>query len=486
MRPHLTAAFSPHLRHLIMFNFLRSLLLLCAMCVSAVGAHALLQPVPNYTYGAALVNETTPRAEDWRSTLSAACSQALAHSLQVNASTFSSGTVTACTVGSPTAEGIKYLLTLTPANGGGTLERFSPVYQQGDGTSACPANSTPVTGGCQCNTGYDESGGQCVPHVNVCTAKTGVVGVTNWTQGYSRTPDEGDVYGVGPVYPPPAGGNVCDGGCLVSLQTSGPGVSFYVSQTPTPNGLYRRSVDYPNIGLGTECTAGAADAGAQKTTAAPPCPGTVGEVNGKTVCVGTAAQPVTTAPIDRPSVPPVAGNPAAGAKPASGEGAGTGSTGRTPSAGNGTATGGPAGAAVGGKGGGAGGTASSTAGGTGEGETPDPCGAPGQPMCNVKVDETGTAANAGTTFDAAKESVENSGNQTIEKINQARDRTDGPAWSFTFALPTGCSPYPVGFGEVVLNVCQYQGTIHDLLSMVWAAVTAFTIIGMVGRTIRGT
>ena len=366
---------------------------------------------------------------------------------------------------------------------GGAVSSWGAVTQV---TGVCPANSTAVSGGCQCNTNYDESGGQCVPHVNQCTAKTGVVGVTNWTQGYSRTPDEGDVYGVGPVYPPPAGGNVCDGGCLVSLQTSGPGVSFYVSQTPTPNGLYRRSVDYPNIGLGTECTAGAADAGAQKTTAAPPCPGTVGEVNGKTVCVGTAAQPVTTAPIDRPSVPPVAGNPAAGAKPASGEGAGTGSTGRTPSAGNGTATGGPAGAAVGGKGGGAGGTASSTAGGTGEGETPDPCGAPGQPMCNVKVDETGTAANAGTTFDAAKEAVENSGNQTIEKINQARDRTDGPAWSFTFALPTGCSPYPVGFGEVVLNVCQYQGTIHDLLSMVWAAVTAFTIIGMVGRTIRGT
>ena len=170
-----------------------------------------------------------------------------------------------------------------------------------------------------------------------------------------------------------------------------------------------------------------------------------------------------------------------------GEGSGTGSAGRTPSAGNGGNGGGPAAAGQGGKGGSAGGTATGTgSSGTGEDEKPDPCGAPGQPECNVKVNEKGTPEGAGTTFDAAKKSVDDSGNDTLQKINQARDRSDGPAWSFTFALPSGCSPYPINIGSVVLNVCQYQGTIHDLLSMVWAAVTAFTIIGMVGRTIRGT
>lgn len=393
--------------------------------------------------------------------------------------------------------------TVSFVNVTGTAPNFSCVMRytlKSDGSSStanrqlnsrsaaasCPANATLANGSCSCNPGYDESGGQCVPHVNQCTSKTGQVGILNWTEGYTRTPDEGDRQAVGPVMTPPSNGQVCDGGCTVSLQLGGPGVQPMVSQSPTANGLYRRSVDYPSMNLGSECTMGTADTGAKKDAPPPDCPGSVGEIGGKTVCVGTAAKPVTTAPLGQPPAPAVAGNPAAGPKPASGEGSGTGSAGRTPSTGNGTATGGPSGAAVGGKGGGAGGTASSTAGGTGTGETPTPCGAPGQAICAVKVDETGTPSNAGTTFDAAKEAVENSGNQTIEKINQARDRTDGPAWSFTFALPTGCSPYPVGFANVVLNVCQYQGTIHDLLSMVWAAVTAFTIIGMVGRTIRGT
>ena len=355
---------------------------------------------------------------------------------------------------------------------------------------SCPVNSTPVTGGCQCKSGFDESNGQCVPHTNQCTGKTGQVGILSWTEGYTRTPDEGDRQAVGPIMSPPPSGEVCDSGCSVSIQTSGPGVQPYVSQSPTSNGLYRRSVDYPSLGLGKECTAGTADAGAKKDAPPPECPGAVGDLgNGKPVCVGTAAKPITPTPLGAaPGAVPIAGNPPAGAKPPTGEGSGTGSAGRTPTTGSGTATGGPAAAAAGGKGGGAGGTATGTGATTnGEGkEEKDPCGAPGQAVCNVKVDETGTPAGAGTTFDSSKASLDQSAADTLQKINAARDRTDGPSWSFTFALPTGCAPYPVGFGGVVLNVCQYQGTIHDLLSMVWAAVTAFTIIGMVGRTIRGT
>jgi hypothetical protein len=356
-------------------------------------------------------------------------------------------------------------------------------------SGVCPANSSAVAGGCQCNATYDESGGQCVPHTNQCTAKTGVVGVTNWTQGYSRTPDEGDTYGVGPVSPPPASGNTCDGGCTVSLQTSGPGVNYYVSQSPTANGLYRRSVDYPNIGLGTECTVGTADAPAQKSTPPPPCPGAVGEINGRTVCVGTASAPVTTTPIDRPSAVPVAGNPAAGAKPPTGEGSGSGSAGRTPSTGNGSATGGPAAAGVGGKGGGAGGTATGAGvGGSASGSTPtdqkpDPCGAPGQPVCAVKVDETGTPSGVGTTFQTANTQLDTN-KTTVETAIAAAHQQAAPTWSFTFALPTGCTPYQTQIKGFVLNPCAYQSTIHDLMSMIWAAVTLFTITGMVGRTIR--
>lgn len=355
---------------------------------------------------------------------------------------------------------------------------------------ACPANSTAVSGGCQCSAGYDESGGKCVPHTNQCTAKTGVVGILSWTEGYTRTPDEGDRQAVGPIVSPPSSGEVCDGGCAVSLQTSGPGVQPYVSQSPTANGLYRRSVDYPSLGLGRECTMGTADAGAKKDAPMPDCPGSVGDLgNGKPVCVGTAAKPITPTPLGTaPGATPIAGNPAAGGKPPSGEGSGTGSAGRTPSTGNGGPAGGPAGAATGGKGGGAGGTAAGVGtGGSGTGDEPHkPCGGPGEPTCNVKVDEKGVPEGVGTSFDTANKTSDDSFKAQSKAIEDAGKRETGPAWDFTFQLPTGCVPIQTAIADFTLDPCRYQGMIHDLMSMVWAAVTVFTIIGMVGRTIRGT
>lgn len=356
-------------------------------------------------------------------------------------------------------------------------------------SNQCPANSTPVTGGCQCNATFDESGGQCVPHTNRCTADAGKVKVTNWTVGFFRTPDDNDFSAVGPVNKLPASGNFCAGGCTMNVPDPGaPGWAAWRSQSPSAQGLYRGSLDIPAVNSGNECTAGPSDAPLNPVAGEPACPGSVGEVNGKLGCYGTAQSPVVTTPTERPVVPPIAGNPAAGPKPATGEGSGTGSAGRTPTNGNGGNAGGPAGAGQGGKGGSAGGTATGT--GTtknGEGkEEKDPCGAPGQAECSVKVNEKGTPEGAGKSFDDAKKALDDSAQDTLQKINAARDRTDGPRWTFSFALPTGCSPYTVGIGEVTLDVCRYQGTIHDLLSMVWAAVTAFTIIGMVGRTIRGT
>lgn len=146
--------------------------LIAAVLLIAVSSssNALVPEQPAYRYGASLMNETSPRSEDWRSTLDAACAQALTHSLQVYASSFSSGVVTACTVGQPDAFGVKYRFTLTPSNGGGTLDRYSPVYQQANGT-ACPAHSVSVTGGCKCDTGYVEMDGQCKTPGSVCVDK---------------------------------------------------------------------------------------------------------------------------------------------------------------------------------------------------------------------------------------------------------------------------------------------------------------------------
>ena len=220
-----------------MVNVLR--LLAVVLLLWASSAHALLQPVPNYTYGAALMNETTPRPEDWRSTLDAACAVAMAHSVQVNTVTIASGVVTACTLGLPSAEGVKYRFTIQPSQGGGTIDRYSPTYRQGDGTSSCPANSTPVTGGCQCNTGYDESGGQCVPHVNQCTGKMNKPVTVNWTLGWTRTPDDSDRAWVGAngISVPPSGAIACVDGCQVGVNLSLAGVP-QKSQVAAPNGMY--------------------------------------------------------------------------------------------------------------------------------------------------------------------------------------------------------------------------------------------------------
>jgi hypothetical protein len=363
-------------------------------------------------------------------------------------------------------------------------------------TPYCPVGTSVSGASCACNAGTDEVGGQCVPHVNACTPKTGKVGVTNWTQGFTRTSNEGDVQGVGPVNRPPTDGVVCDAGCTVSIQMAGPGVQYYASQSPTADGLYRRSVDYPNIGLGSECTAQSKDSGAQKTTAAPPCPGTVGEVNGKTTCVGTPAKPVTTTPTDVPPAPPIAGNPSAGAKPSTGDGSGTGSSGRTPGTGDGGNAGGPAAAGVGGVGGGAGGTAAGGD-GSGSGTTTKPadgkeqtaCGAPGQPVCAVKVDEKGTPETAGTSFDEAKAKMEETKGKTDEQLTKAAGTGDKgffePIRSLFWAPPVAaCETFdlPQQVGGLKLDACGVVDGVRNAMALVWAGTGLFLCFGMIKRS----
>lgn len=371
----------------------------------------------------------------------------------------------------------------------------------------CPAGSTAVAGGCQCNTGNAENGGQCVNADARCAADIGKVGVINFTEGYTRTPDEGDRMavvssasgGTGINYPP-ADGKFCHEGCTVSAQTAGPGTQPWVSQFANAQGLYRRSIDFPTINLGTSCTANdSTDKAIKADTPPPPCPGAVGEVNGRTACVGTAEKPVYAQPLGQPPAPAIAGNPTSGPKPATGDGSGTGSAGRTPTAGDGSNGGGPAAAGVGGKGGGAGGTAAGagTGAGTGTGSSgtgtvPKPgtgeeqaaCGAPGQPKC--AIDETGTPKDGKDVMDPLKAAQDKNAADSKSAIEAAASM-QGPSWTFSFQLPTGCSAYSVASFKGLtfsMNPCTYQSTIHDLMSMVWAAATAMCLIAMVGKTIR--
>ncbi|VTU36334.1 hypothetical protein E5CHR_04291 [Variovorax sp. PBL-E5] len=379
-----------------------------------------------------------------------------------------------------------------PADGG-----HAPSASVVAGGSACPANSTGTTT-CTCNSGFDQSGSACVPHVNQCTAKTGQTSIINWTQGFSRTPDEGDTAAVGGVTPPPSSGAMCDGGCNVSAQISGPGVTYYVDQMPNAQGLYRRSVDMPTVNLGSECTTSQAPASIKPDAVEPACPGTVGTVNGKTVCVGTADKPVTTTPMDRPTTPPIAGNPAAGVIPASGEGSGSGSAGRTPSTNNGNSNaGGPAGAAVGGAGGSAGGTAAGTGTGAGTsntggvvaspgtGKEQANCGAPGQPAC--KIDETGTPDAKPVDILVAQNRLDQARSDSdTARGTMAGDSDKGFLEGFRslfWAPPVAsCQPYVFPHNLGTLDPCDVVDGVRMLMAFLWSATGFWLCLGMVRRS----
>jgi hypothetical protein len=367
---------------------------------------------------------------------------------------------------------------------GGAVTSWGAVSQ----VTGCPANSTAVSGGCQCAANYQESGGQCVPETNQCAVNAGKPMTIRVTIGYTRSPDDNDSRAVGPTFNPWNGAPVCSGGCTMNYS----GVeSAWISQAPNAQGLYRNSVDANYVNSGQKCTASGtnpADQAVNPQAPQPDCPGYVGEVNGKVGCYGTAAKPVTTGtkPTGIPQPPPRAGNPPAGERPPSGEGS---ASNPTPAAGNGGPEGGPAAAGVGGRGGGAGGTASGTGSSTnGEGqEEKDPCGAPGQAVCNVKVDENGTPATGGdgmgtSKLDQAMDKAEEGIAKAIDPSKMDTSWGGIPQW---FASG-GCTPWNLGTlpyinRAIVIDICPVAGYVVAVMSFLWVVGTFFAIIAMVGR-----
>lgn len=340
----------------------------------------------------------------------------------------------------------------------------------GGGALACPANSTNTAGDCSCTAGYIETNGSCSPQVSACQAKLGTVKTVNRTVGFTRSTADSDLSFVGTIVQTPPGTALCQNGCIV--ETSSTGTAAWTSMVPTAQGLYRKSLDLVATYNGTACSSSnTSDPPNNPKTPDPVCPGYVGEVNGKIGCFGTASKPVVTAEGPRPEAFPAPGNPAAGEKPDTGAGSGIGGAGRTPSTGAGGNAGGPASAAVG---------PSGTASAPSAGLEQLNCGAPGQAPC--RIDESGTG-DGKTAYDAAKTALDTNSASSKTAIDGAASIT-APSWSFTFQFPTGCTPYNTGIKGFVMNPCTVQPVIHDLMSMIWAAVTAFAIIGMVGRTIR--
>ena len=350
---------------------------------------------------------------------------------------------------------------------------------------SCPSDSTLSGTSCTCSTGYDQVDSSCVAHVDVCAPKLGTVVTVNFTEGYTRTSDEGDRSAVGPVNTPPADGLACSAGCKVSLQTSGPGVQPYVSSEPTAQGLYRRSLDLPARHLGAECTGSGVggssthDAPVNPALTAPTCPGFVGEVNGRLGCYGSAQAPVTTTSMPRnDAAPSVPGNPAAGTKPPSGEGSGSTGAGRTPSSGNGGNAGGPAASAVNKAGDG---TVLKPVDSTKEQQN---CGAPGQPKCGINEEGTPKALTD-AAYTASLDTYKSKAGELADKAAGTGDKTFFGGWTGAFSAPpiASCSPFDLPRGMGSIDPCPVVEGVRSVMAYIWAIAALWLSLGMIRRVI---
>lgn len=355
---------------------------------------------------------------------------------------------------------------LRDPNNGNTLGVTIVRRSAGPDPYTCPANATLTGTTCSCNSGFAESGSSCVASTPDCPFGQGRT--FNRTEGWARSsnPDADDLvvdHGAPGFY----GYN--DGVCVGDIAKV---ERCFRSQEPSPQGLYRTSCDYTMVVSGVATESG--DSAADPETVNASCPGVVGTVNGKPLCVGNASNPLPS-PSDAPNHPTSAGNPSAGVKPATGEGSGSTGAGRTPTEGSGGNDGGPAGAANG-------------RGGSGQRGEPGEdgiavCGAPPLPACNVKVDETGTpgAADADSRFTQANTDLGKVQTDAQDAFGDHRDITL-PAWSWTFMFPTGCTPLVLpAFGDLEIDVCQWQPMIHDLMSVIWVIAGIWGLIHLFMR-----
>lgn len=103
-------------------------------------------------------------------------------------------------------------------------------------------------------------------------------------------------------------------------------------------------------------------------------------------------------------------------------------------------------------------------------ETPPfemPCGVGSAPPCAVKIDESGTPppTDGDNSQNESGDAAEAGKNQILDKIEELEDWTL-PGWSWTFSLPTGCTPLPMFLG-VVVDPCQWIDEIHSIMSVIW-------------------
>jgi hypothetical protein len=369
-------------------------------------------------------------------------------------------------------------------NAAGTGSNYQQ-WQKQAASYTCPNGGTLSGTTCTCPVGQTDTGTACVV---ACPAVGASMGSQSLTVGWALSPVPNAPDTVVNVSPSKIYGSQCvnSGGnmCSAVHDLDQPVTHCWRSQTASSGGLYRQSCDYPMKSSGTTCTA-AADSPSNPAEPAASCPsGTVGTVNGKSVCLGT--MPTTGINFGKSEV---GGNPRAGTPTTD-----TNTT-REPDTGAGggpDARGGP-GVTVGA--GGNVGTGSNKTAGTGTGSNApiqveveiDTCGLPGKPPC--KIDETGTPTGAGAfaAADTAAQATENALKAVADTVVAGKSST---SWGFSIGLPTGCTNPPAfvlphaGI-NYTFDMCAHETLIHAVMSFLWAWFTLTAILGMVRRTVGG-
>lgn len=315
----------------------------------------------------------------------------------------------------------------------------------------------------------------------VCSTQAGQSKIVNFTVGYTRSPNidtDPNWKLVGAPNKVPSSGLLCNPSSPCELRFSGFSDSdmAWQSAAPTPNGLYRLSLDISATVTGNTCTPTELDTAAlSKTAPIPPCPGFTGEVNGVPGCYGTASSPTSNDVSEPKPKTPQSGNPTAGEKPSTGEGSGTGGAGRTPSTGDGGPGGGPAAAA------GSGTKPDGTTPKPGEGKEQANCGAPGQPKCGI--DEGGTPSK----FEGDKAALDKWKSDVEANRNTIKD-ADGSffdSYSMFFAVPpiVPCEPIELPNDQVLTRQCDVVEGTRSVMSYIWALAAIWICLGWIREAI---
>jgi len=328
---------------------------------------------------------------------------------------------------------------------------------------------------------YKRSNESC----NKCTLAAGQMTTLNYTRGWARSPlpNKADQLGSTAAIP----GSICHDGCKYGVLGN---EEAYRSQTPSAQGLYRLSSDVTAIQTDQTCTADESTAATSPQTPDKPCPGQLGELNGKPFCaVSTSDTGV------QPNGPPGKeaddkGNPTAGPKPVAGEGSGTGGVGRTPTEGNGGNMGGPAGAAAGGSGNKPGDKPNGTVNKPGDGKEQAACGAPGQPKC--AIDETGTPKVSPNEYDKAVDQYKVDADALRARVSAADDKSYFSGWKSMWFAPAvvACQPFQlpsflgVSMGAVI-DPCAVVEGVRYFMAYLWALGGLYLCMRMVTQTVRG-